>query len=109
MVADREVRARGAMESVIIRAKEALEGVPEETRRALPDGNNSYLRPLPGAARMYPETDVPQVNISKEYFESIEMPELLTERARRFESEYGLHRELADKIAYSTYLPLLKK
>ncbi|MDI3486492.1 MAG: glutamyl-tRNA(Gln) amidotransferase subunit [Methanolobus sp.] len=109
MVADREVRARGAMESVIIRAKEALEGVPEETRRALPDGNNSYLRPLPGAARMYPETDVPQVNITKEYFESIEMPELLTERAKRFESEFGLHRELAEKIAYSTYLPLFEE
>jgi glutamyl-tRNA(Gln) amidotransferase subunit E len=50
-----EKRARGAMESVIKRAKEALTGVPEETRKALPDGNSSYLRPLPGAARMYPE------------------------------------------------------
>ncbi|WMW23216.1 Glu-tRNA(Gln) amidotransferase subunit GatE [Methanolobus mangrovi] len=109
MVADREERARGAMISVIIRAKEALEGVPEETRRALPDGNNSYLRPLPGAARMYPETDVPQVNISPEYFNAIEKPELLTERAKRFESEFGLHMELAGKIAYSTYLPLFEE
>ncbi|WP_094227358.1 Glu-tRNA(Gln) amidotransferase subunit GatE [Methanolobus psychrotolerans] len=109
MVADREERARGAMESVIARAKEALQGVPEETRRALPDGNNSYLRPLPGAARMYPETDVPQVNISAGYFASIEKPELLTERAKRFESELGLHRELAEKMAYSTYLPLFEE
>jgi glutamyl-tRNA(Gln) amidotransferase subunit E len=109
MVADREERARGAMISVIARAKEALEGVPEETRRALPDGNSSYLRPLPGAARMYPETDVPQVNISAEYFESIEIPELLTERAKRFEADFGLHRELAEKIAYSTYLPLFEE
>jgi glutamyl-tRNA(Gln) amidotransferase subunit E len=109
MVADREKRARGAMESVIIRANETLEGVPEETRRALPDGNSSYLRPLPGAARMYPETDVPQVTISSEYFESIEIPELLTERAIRFESEYSMHKELAEKIAYSTYLPLFEE
>ncbi|WP_342304767.1 Glu-tRNA(Gln) amidotransferase subunit GatE [Methanolobus sp. ZRKC5] len=109
MVADREKRAWDAMESVIIRAKEALEGVPEETRRALPDGNSSYLRPLPGAARMYPETDVPQVNISGDYFDAIEIPELLTERAKRFESDFGLHKELAGKIAYSTYLPLFEE
>ncbi len=109
MVADLEVRARGAMESVLIRARENLEGVPEETRRALPDGNSSYLRPLPGAARMYPETDVPQVEISEEHFESIGIPELLTERAKRFESEYGLHRELSEKIVYSAYLPLFEE
>jgi glutamyl-tRNA(Gln) amidotransferase subunit E len=109
MVADLEARARGAMESVIIRARENLEGVPEETRRALPDGNSSYLRPLPGAARMYPETDVPQVTISPAYFGSIEIPELLTERAKRFESEYGLHRELSEKIVYSSHLPLFEE
>ena len=109
MVADLEARARGAMESVIIRARETLEGVPEETRRALPDGNSSYLRPLPGAARMYPETDVPQVTISPAYFGSIDIPELLTERAKRFESEYGLHRELSEKIVYSSHLPLFEE
>lgn len=108
MVADSEKRARGAMESVVIRAREALEGVPEETRRALPDGNNSYLRPLPGAARMYPETDVPQTEVSEEYFLSVEVPELLTERAKRFESEFDLHKELSEKIVYSTYLPLFE-
>ncbi|WP_406657211.1 Glu-tRNA(Gln) amidotransferase subunit GatE [Methanolobus sp. ZRKC2] len=109
MVADLEKRARGAMESVIARAGEALEGVPEETRRALPDGNSSYLRPLPGAARMYPETDVPQTEISADYFESVKIPELLTERAKRFESEYNLHKELSEKIVYSTYLPLFEE
>ncbi|MDW7732926.1 MAG: Glu-tRNA(Gln) amidotransferase subunit GatE [Methanolobus sp.] len=109
MVADAEKRARGAMEGVIARAREALEGVPEETRRALPDGNSSYLRPLPGAARMYPETDVPQTGISADYFEAVEIPELLTERAKRFESEFSLHKELSEKIVYSTYLPLFEE
>lgn len=108
MVADREKRARGAMESVIIRAKESLEFVPEETRRALPDGNTAYMRPLPGAARMYPETDVPQVEISAEYFDSIELPELLTERAKRFEEEFGLNNEFANMIVYSRDLPVFE-
>jgi len=109
MVADEEKRARGAMDAVIIRAKEALECVPEETRRGLPDGNSAYMRPLPGAARMYPETDVPHVTISPEYFALIEVPELLTERAKRFEKEFGLNKELADKIVYSKDLPLFEE
>jgi glutamyl-tRNA(Gln) amidotransferase subunit E len=108
MVADEPEKARLAIEAVIVRAKEVIEGIPEETRRALPDGNTSYMRPLPGAARMYPETDVPQIEISQEYFDSIEIPELLTERAKRFVSENDLNKELAEKIAYSKYLPLFE-
>ena len=46
---------------------------------------------------MYPETDVPPIEISQEYFDSIEIPELLTERAKRFISENGLNKELAEK------------
>ncbi|AKB44616.1 Glu-tRNA(Gln) amidotransferase subunit GatE [Methanosarcina vacuolata] len=109
MVADEPEKARLAIEAVIQRAKEAIEGIPEETRKALPDGNTSYMRPLPGAARMYPETDVPQIEISQEYFDSIEVPELLTERAKRFVSENGLNIELAEKIAYSRHLPLFEE
>jgi glutamyl-tRNA(Gln) amidotransferase subunit E len=108
MVADEPEKARLAIEAVIIRAKEVIEGIPEETRRALPDGNTAYMRPLPGAARMYPETDVPQIEISQEYFDSIEIPELLTDRAKRFVSETDLNKELAEKIAYSKYLPLFE-
>jgi glutamyl-tRNA(Gln) amidotransferase subunit E len=108
MVADEPEKARLAIEAVIVRAKEVIEGIPEETRRALPDGNTSYMRPLPGAARMYPETDVPQIEISQEYFDSIEIPELLTERAKRFISENDLNKELAEKIAYSRYLSLFE-
>lgn len=109
MVADEPEKARLAIEAVIQRAKEAIEGIPEETRKALPDGNTSYMRPLPGAARMYPETDVPQIEIPQEYFDSIEIPELLTERAKRFISENGLNKELAEKTAYSKHLPLFEE
>jgi glutamyl-tRNA(Gln) amidotransferase subunit E len=108
MVADEPEKSRLAIEAVIERAKEVMKGIPEETRRALPDGNTAYMRPLPGAARMYPETDVPQIEISQAYFDSIEIPELLTERAKRFVSENGLNKELAEKIAYSKYLPLFE-
>jgi len=35
-------------------------------RRALPDGSTEFLRPMPGAARMYPETDLELLKISRE-------------------------------------------
>lgn len=101
MVAAPLDRAEAAMKAVMERAAEALVGVPEETRRALPEGTSEYMRPLPGSARMYPETDVPPVVVAPEYVASIKLPELLDERAARFEEEYGLNKEFAGLIASS--------
>ena len=36
-----------------------------EVRKVLPDGKTDFLRPLPGEARMYPETDLPLLKISR--------------------------------------------
>lgn len=101
MVTGPRDRAEKALKAVIARAGEALQGVPEETRRALPDGCSEYMRPLPGSARMYPETDVPSVVITDEMLEGLKLPELFAARAERFESEYGLNREQAAVMASS--------
>lgn len=101
MVADKKKKVTGALEAVITRAKETLEFVPEETRRALPDGNSAYMRPLPGAARMYPETDVPPVLITEERINNIELPELIEEKVERYIKDFKLNRELAGQIARS--------
>ena len=37
-----------------------------EVRNALPNGETEFLRPMPGVARMYPETDLPLLKISRE-------------------------------------------
>jgi glutamyl-tRNA(Gln) amidotransferase subunit E len=60
-VAD-EKKARPALSSAFHRAY-AL-SIIEETRRANPDGTSSYMRPLPGRARMYPETDVEPIMVT---------------------------------------------
>ncbi|MFQ6063615.1 MAG: Glu-tRNA(Gln) amidotransferase subunit GatE, partial [Methanosarcinales archaeon] len=101
--ADRQERAHKALLAVLERADEAIRFIPEETRRALQDGNSEYMRPLPGAARMYPETDVPPVEVSEERKEriKIKLPELLTEKKDRYIKQYGLKEELAKLIAYS--------
>ena len=52
-----------AVNEIIIRAKEATIGIPSETRQALSDGTNGFERILPGADRMYPDTDLPPKKI----------------------------------------------
>ena len=108
MVADLEERASGAMQMAIERARIALDSVPEETRRGLPDGNSAYMRPLPGAARMYPETDVPPVVVTKDMLDAVELPELLPQRKARYMEEWGLNEELAGRMAYSVYFTLFE-
>jgi len=98
-----------AAQQVILRAAMALEGVPEETRRMLPEGSTAYMRPLPGAARMYPETDVLPITIERDAWDRIPVPELLSDRAGRFVKEYGLDAAVARQIAFSERLPLFER
>jgi len=109
IVAAGRERAGCAAEQVMIRAEMALTGVPEETRKMLEEGSSAYMRPLPGAARMYPETDVFTVTIDGDLWERIEIPELLTDRAERFVREFELDEGLARQVAFSERLPLFEK
>jgi glutamyl-tRNA(Gln) amidotransferase subunit E len=97
--------AENAIEAAAERAAGALEGVPEETRGANEDGTSEYLRPLPGAARMYPETDVPPVEPD---LAEVEEPELLTEKVERYQGEHGLGAGLAEQVAYGRRMPLFE-
>lgn len=64
-----ERRAMHALKKIVERAKIALEGVPQETRRLLPNGNTEFLRVIHGKERIYPDTDTPPIVISKELVE----------------------------------------
>ncbi len=98
LIADSKKRAEKALNAVIERVNQIPEGVLPEVRDARPDGTTSYSRPLPGASRMYPETDVIPIPISNEYIESIKLPELLSEKKKRFVQTYGLSEDLAEKV-----------
>ncbi len=106
IVAASEDVARNAIEAAAERAEKAIEGVPEETRDANQDTTSKYLRPLPGAARMYPETDVPPVEPD---VTEVEEPELLTEKVDRYQSEFGLGEGLAEQVAYGLKMPLFER
>jgi len=105
LVADTEANAKDALRAVIERAKEALKGVPEETRAPNPDGTTHYMRPRPGAARMYPETDVPPIAVTAAHVRQLSSrlpmpPEQKTEWLIR---EYGLNEKLARQVMDSPY------
>lgn len=106
-----EKQASCAISQVIIRAKIALSDkpVPEETRKMLESGSTAYMRPLPGAARMYPETDVLPVIIGDARWDAVVIPELLTAKADRFVAAYGIERNYALQLAASEKLPLFER
>ena len=70
----------------------------QEVRKAEPDFTTSFLRPMPGAARMYPETDVPPVRITKHRLNKVKIPELLSERIVKLEKAYNLNPNLAREL-----------
>ena len=90
---------------VIKRAKASPLGVTNEVRRALLDDTTEYLRPMPGAARMYPETDVQPIRITKEKIKEIikNLPEKPEEKHKRFIKQYILNKEQVKQILSSGY------
>jgi glutamyl-tRNA(Gln) amidotransferase subunit E len=55
-----------ALETIEERCRMAFEGVPNETRKSFPDGTTVFERVLPGADRMYPDTDSPPIPLRDE-------------------------------------------
>lgn len=91
---------------VIQRLKQAAEGVPAETRSATEDGESRFMRPRPGAQRMYPETDVPDVVIAGDRLSALAklVPESWEQTVSRYERKYSLSRDLAVKLLDSDFL-----
>lgn len=98
LLADKEEKATKAMEAVKNRILQCFEGIPKEVRSLREDGTTSYMRPMPGASRMYPETDVVPV---KSNIDSVSAPELIDQKIERFEKEYLMGLDLAEMAAYS--------
>ncbi len=111
LVADSRDKAETALWAVLDRANESIDGIPEETRRALPNGNTEFMRPLPGAGRMYPETDIPPIPVTPPLLKKIKrkLPELPEKRRDTMMKKYRLGRELAERISLSENLNLFEE
>jgi glutamyl-tRNA(Gln) amidotransferase subunit E len=110
-VADTLENASDALKAVVERAKEASKKVPPETRAAKPDGTTHYMRPRPGAARMYPETDVPPVQTSPSYMQNLQkiLPELPEKKMQRLMQFYGLNEKLVRQVLDSEFSQLFEE
>ncbi|MFH1622951.1 MAG: hypothetical protein ABIA12_00310 [Candidatus Aenigmatarchaeota archaeon] len=85
--------------------------VEHETRGANMDGTTRFMRPMPGAARMYPETDVPPVVLDKNWLEDLEerLPEPWTDKLERFKRKLKLPSDLAVQVVGSDHLGLFER
>jgi len=102
VVAEKEV-AEKALSHLIDRCQQYVKGVPKDVRDVSDDGTTRFLRPIPGAARMYPETDEIPVPISKELLKKIKVPPTPEERLSKFK-KWGLSDDLAKQILHSPEL-----
>ena len=111
IVADEAEKARRALTAVVERARDVFNGIPLETRAANPDGTTRFTRPRPGAARMYPETDVKAITITPEHLAKLSesLPEMPEAKLRRFQKDYGLNEKLAKQIVDSEYMSLFEE
>lgn len=88
--------------------------VEKEVRKANENGTTSFLRPLPGSARMYPDTDLKQIIVTEELLSKIKIPELITDKIHDLQKKYKLSEELAtelvkEKINFEDYTKRFKK
>jgi glutamyl-tRNA(Gln) amidotransferase subunit E len=111
VVADQKDKAVDALTAVVERAREALLGVPTETRTAVADGTTRYMRPRPGASRMYPETDVPPVGVSQQQLMQIRaaLPPPREVVIQQLVTKYQLNRKLASQLVDSDYLDVFQR
>jgi glutamyl-tRNA(Gln) amidotransferase subunit E len=100
LVVGPERRAMHAMKKIVERTKQALDGVPQETRRLLPSGNSEFLRVIHGKERIYPDTDTPPIVISKDLIKETRktMGTRPWEIAQDLNSRYGFNQDQVDLL-----------
>ena len=92
LIFGKEKMVENAMNLIIERINTS--GVPAEVRKVTPENLTRYLRPMPGASRMYPETDIAPFKLS-----NIEapVPKTLDEREERLPLNYEESKQLVSR------------
>ena len=111
LVTGAESRVREVAKTLEARILSSLDGVPSETRAATEDGQTRFMRPKPGPARMYPETDVPPMQIDSKTLERLrdQIPKSWEDQVGEYKTKYGLSDKLSLQIYDSDYPDLFVK
>ena len=113
IIAGEDPKLDYAIDSIIKRIQGAANGVPAETRAATPDGETVFLRPRPGASRMYPETDIPSISVMPEEVklanDTANATKSWDESITELQKNYGLNSQLSEQIFDSEYMEIFEK
>lgn len=98
-----------ALETITERCQMAFSGVPNETRKSLPGGITLFERVLPGADRMYPDTDSAPISIREEQIEEArkDLPVELSERLKQL-AAWGIPEDAYTYILRNNLMPVLE-
>jgi len=111
ILASPEEKIHTIVNQIILRIEHIRDhGIPIDTRLATQTGETKFLRPRPGSARMYPETDIPPIIITKEELSEAEknIPKSWDESIKEIETKYKINPQLAEQIFDSRYIGLFE-
>jgi glutamyl-tRNA(Gln) amidotransferase subunit E len=99
-----------ALETIEERCLMAFEGIPNETRKALENGTTMFERVLPGADRMYPDTDSAPISISQELIDGIKgsLPVDVDKRMSQLK-RWGVPEDAYTYILRNNLVPLMER
>jgi glutamyl-tRNA(Gln) amidotransferase, subunit E len=97
-----------AIEVIEERCRMAFDGVPQETRKAISNGITIFERVLPGADRMYPDTDSAPIPIDPKWVNSLRagLPTEIIERYYRLK-EWNVPQDTFTYIFAKNYFPTM--
>ncbi len=99
-----------ALETIEERCKMAFAGVPPETRKSFENGTTIFERVLPGADRMYPDTDSAPIPLENEYIELLgkNKPEEVIDRYKRLQ-DWNVPEDCYTYIFKKNLFPLIER
>jgi len=111
IIAGEDSKLDYAVNSIVKRIQDAVNGVPAETRAATQDGETIFLRPRPGASRMYPETDIPSISVMPEEVKLARenIPKSWDDSIAEIQQKYDLNFQLSEQIFDSEYMEMFEK
>ena len=111
IIAGEKISVGFAIDSIINRILLAKDGPPAETRAATQNGDTVFLRPRPGASRMYPETDIPTVKVSEKELIEVKsnIPKSWEDSIKQIEEKYQINNQLSEQIFDSDHFEIFEK
>jgi len=99
-----------AIETIEERAKMAFDGVPQETRKSFENGVTIFERVLPGADRMYPDTDSAPIPVTSALIEELRanVPDEVYDRYQQLLA-WNVPTDCYNYIFTNNHYPIIRK